>query len=243
MAGRDVALQLEMGGSNVAVVLADADLDAVLPHLANGAFSGSGQKCTAIGRIVVEEPFADEVAQRLAALADRWSAGPGLDPATRLGPLVTPTARDAVVAAASAARAREPRCSAVAPAWTVRSPTATSSVRRWCRGSTRGPRGDEVFGPFVAVIAVPDAERAVAVANDSPYGLNAGVFTRDVARALRLVQQLEVGMVHLNAVTGFPPYAPFGGVKDSGAGPLEQGPRSYEFFTRNQVVNLHPEPS
>ena len=99
-----------------------------------------------------------------------------------------------------------------------------------------------MFGPFVAVIAVPDPERAVAVANDSPYGLNAGVFTRDVARALRLVAAARGRMVHLNAVTGFPPYAPFGGVKDSGAGPLEQGPRSYEFFTRNQVVNLHPEP-
>jgi alpha-ketoglutaric semialdehyde dehydrogenase len=243
MAGRDVALQLEMGGSNVAVVLADADLDAVLPHLANGAFSGSGQKCTAIGRIVVEEPFADEVAQRLAALADRWSAGPGLDPATRLGPLVTPTARDAVVAAASAARATG------AQVLSGGTGLDGSLAHGNFVGATVVSRIDsraarnEVFGPFVAVIAVPDAARAVAVANDSPYGLNAGVFTRDVARALRLVQQLEVGMVHLNAVTGFPPYAPFGGVKDSGAGPLEQGPRSYEFFTRNQVINLHPEPS
>jgi len=80
------------------------------------------------------------------------------------------------------------------------------------------------------------------VANDTPYGLNAGVFSRDLAQALRLVQGLDAGMVHLNAVTGFPPYVPFGGMKDSGSGPLEQGPRTYEFFTRGQVVHLHPEP-
>jgi acyl-CoA reductase-like NAD-dependent aldehyde dehydrogenase len=242
LAGRDVTLQLEMGGSNVAVVLADADLDAVLPHLANGAFSGSGQKCTAIGRIVVEEPLADELAHRLAVLADGWTAGPGLDPTTRLGPLVTPGARDAVVAAARNARA------AGAQVLSGGTRLDGSLAHGNYVGATVVSRiepeaaRDEVFGPFAAVIAVPDPERAVAVANDSPYGLNAGVFTRDVGRALRLVQQLEVGMVHLNAVTGFPPYAPFGGVKDSGAGPLEQGPRSYEFFTRSQVVNLHPEP-
>ncbi len=242
MAGRDVALQLEMGGSNVAVVLADADLDAVLPHLANGAFSGSGQKCTAIGRIVVEEPLADEVAHRLAVLADGWTAGPGLDPTTRLGPLVTPGARDVVVAAARNARATGAQVlsggARLDGSLAHGNYVGATVVSRIEAKAAR----EEVFGPFVAVIAAPDPERAVAVANDSPYGLNAGVFTRDVGRALRLVQQLEVGMVHLNAVTGFPPYAPFGGVKDSGAGPLEQGPRSYEFFTRNQVVNLHPEP-
>jgi acyl-CoA reductase-like NAD-dependent aldehyde dehydrogenase len=100
----------------------------------------------------------------------------------------------------------------------------------------------EVFGPFAAVIPVADAGRAVEVANDTPYGLNAGDFTRDVGQAVRLVQSLNAGMVHLNAVTGFPPHLPFGGMKDSGTGPLEQGPRTYEFFTRGQVVHLHAEP-
>lgn len=243
--GRDVAVQLEMGGSNVAVVLADADLAAVTAHLAAGAFSGSGQKCTAIGRIVAEAPVADELAQRLAAAAAGWTMGNGLDPATKLGPLMTPAARDAVIRATK---------EAVSAGGTVLHggdpPTedrlaygnfAPATVLAGVQPGTATAR-HEVFGPFAAVISVPDAARAMEVANDTPYGLNAGVFTRDLALALRLVQGLDAGMVHLNAVTGFPPYVPFGGMKDSGSGPLEQGPRTYEFFTRGQVVHLHPEP-
>ena len=151
MAGRDVALQLEMGGSNVAVVLADADLDAVLPHLANGAFSGSGQKCTAIGRIVVEEPLADEVAHRLAVLADGWTAGPGLDPTTTPRPAghAWPPGTPSSPPPATPGR-REHRCSAAARGLTGRSPTATTSGRRLSRGSTARAARDEVFGPFVA---------------------------------------------------------------------------------------------
>jgi acyl-CoA reductase-like NAD-dependent aldehyde dehydrogenase len=242
--GRDVAVQLEMGGSNVAVVLADADLDAVTAHLAAGAFSGSGQKCTAIGRIVAEAPVADELAQRLAAAAAGWRMGNGLDPATKLGPLMTPAARDAVF------RATKEAVSAGGTVLHGGDPTAEerlaygnfvpATVLAGVQPGTATAR-HEVFGPFAAVISVPDAARAMEVANDTPYGLNAGVFTRDLALALRLVQGLDAGMVHLNAVTGFPPYVPFGGMKDSGSGPLEQGPRSYEFFTRGQVIHLHPE--
>jgi aldehyde dehydrogenase (NAD+) len=245
VAGRDVAVQLEMGGSNVAVVLADADLDAVTAHLAAGAFSGSGQKCTAIGRIVAEAPVADELGQRLATAAADWTMGSGLDPATKLGPLITPAARDAVIRATCAA--------ASAGAAVLYGGEAPAGERLACgnflpatvvagvRPGTAAAR-HEVFGPFAAVISVPDAARAMQVANDTPYGLNAGVFTRDLGQALRLVQGLDAGMVHLNAVTGFPPYLPFGGMKDSGSGPLEQGPRTSEFFTRGQVVHLHPEP-
>jgi aldehyde dehydrogenase (NAD+) len=243
--GRDVAVQLEMGGSNVAIVLADADIDAVIAHLAAGAFSGSGQKCTAIGRVVAEAPVADEIGQRLAAAAADWTMGSGLDPATKLGPLMTPAARDAVV------RATRDAASAGA---TVLHGGAAPTEERLAHGNfvpatvitevnpdTTAAR-QEVFGPFAAVIPVQDSGRAVEVANATPYGLNAGVFTRDVGQAMRLVQGLNAGMVHLNAVTGFPPHVPFGGMKDSGAGPLEQGPRTYEFFTRGQVVHLHAEP-
>ncbi|MDP4510186.1 aldehyde dehydrogenase family protein [Nonomuraea turcica] len=242
--GRDVAVQLEMGGSNVAVVLADADLDAVTAHLAAGAFSGSGQKCTAIGRIVAEAPVADELAERLAAAAADLTMGSGLEPATKLGPLMTPAARDAVI------RATREGVSAGGTVLHGGDPPAEerlaygnflpATVLAGVQPGTATAR-HEVFGPFAAVISVPDAGRAMEVANDTPYGLNAGVFTRDLALALRLVQSLDAGMVHLNAVTGFPPYVPFGGMKDSGSGPLEQGPRTYEFFTRGQVVHLHPE--
>jgi len=245
VAGRDVAVQLEMGGSNVAIVLADADLDAVIARLAAGAFSGSGQKCTAIGRIVAEASTADEIGQRLAAVAAGWTMGSGLDPGTKLGPLMTPAARDAVVRATR---------DAVSTGAAVLHGGAAPTDERLAHGNfvpatvVAGVAPDtaaarqEVFGPFAAVIPVPDADRALAVANDTPYGLNAGIFTRDVGQAMRLVQRLNAGMVHLNAVTGFAPHVPFGGMKDSGTGPLEQGPRTYEFFTRGQVIHLHAEP-
>jgi acyl-CoA reductase-like NAD-dependent aldehyde dehydrogenase len=245
VAGRDVTAQLEMGGSNVAVVLADADLTAVTAHLTAGAFSGSGQKCTAIGRIVAEAAVADELAERLAAAAADWTMGSGLDPAAKLGPLMTHAARDAVIRAAreavSAGAAVLHGGDPPAEERLARGNFVPATVLTGVRPGSVAAR-QEVFGPLAAVISVPDAERAMEVANDTPYGLNAGVFTRDLAQALRLVQGLHAGMVHLNAVTGFPPYVPFGGMKESGSGPLEQGPRTYEFFTRAQVVHLHPEP-
>lgn len=238
-AGRGIPAQAEMGGKNAAVVLDDADLDLAVAQVVAGAFASSGQKCTATSRLLVQEGVAEEFLTRLAAAADALPVGDPLAPGTRLGPLVSAAARQRVldgVAAATAAGGR---------VLTTRDPGVDLDGGHFVAPTIVHLDGDaelwreELFGPVLAVRTVPDAETAFALVDDSPYGLSAAVFTRDLATALAAVERLDVGMVHINSETaGADPHVPFGGVKASSLGPGEQGSAAREFYTRPSTAYI-----
>lgn len=240
-AGRGVALQLEMGGKNAAIVLDDADVSLATRRIAYGALSGTGQKCTAIERCIVDRRVADQLVDGLAEEFERWVVGPGLDSATKMGPLVDGRARDRVLAAVDAAVRAGASLVTGGP-----SPLADRTGGYFVRPTLLdgvAPEDEialvEVFGPVLAVLRVDGAREAVAVHEATPYGLNAGVFTGRVDRALALADELTVGMMHVNDVSGFPHHAPFGGRKSSGHGPLELGKSAVSFLTEEQVVHVH----
>jgi aldehyde dehydrogenase (NAD+) len=243
MAGRDVKVQLEMGGSNPAVVLADANVAAAADHIVKGAFGAAGQRCTAIRRAIVHRSRHDELVDRIASSAGGWRMGPGAAAETQMPPMVSDAQRRRAldgIAACVATGARlvvggevpddeHLRHGHFLPPTVLDDITATSFT--WA---------DEIFGPVLSVITVDGDDEAIDVANCTPYGLNAGIFTTDLAAGLRLAPRLRAGMVHVNSVGGFPPHVPFGGIGDSGYGPLEQGTTAVDFFTNSQVLNLHP---
>lgn len=243
VAGRGVKLQLEMGGKNVAIVLEDAPLEESAAALAKGSIAGAGQRCVAISRVVAPRIIADDLVEALRAEFARWPLGNGLDPRIRVGPLITAPAAARVIVGIEEARA----AGAVVAAGGGRGeaeglerghfvePTILTGVAPDARIAQ-----EEVFGPVLALLAVDDDEEAVAVANGTPYGLSAAVLTRDLERALGLIDRLDVGMVHVNAVSCVQAHVPFGGFKDSGFGPREQGKSAADFFTELQVVDVQP---
>jgi alpha-ketoglutaric semialdehyde dehydrogenase len=244
VAGRGVKVQLEMGGSNPAVVMADAAVPAAVAHIVKGSFAAAGQRCTAIRRVIVHHSRHDEVVDRIAESVASWRMGPGIDPTVDMPPMVSALQRE---------RALDGIALCVAAGADVVTGAAVPDDEHLAHGhflpptllANVGPQcftwQEEIFGPVLSVIAADSDDDAVDIANATPYGLNAGVFTTDAAKAVRAGQQLRAGMVHVNAVGGFPPHLPFGGIGDSGFGPLEQGTAASEFFTTAQILNIHPQ--
>ncbi|MEV4172861.1 aldehyde dehydrogenase family protein [Nonomuraea sp. NPDC049709] len=231
-------VQTEMGGKNASVVLADADLDHAAEQVCLGAFRSTGQKCTATSRLIVADRVADELLERVAERAARLVVGDPLDAGVEMGPLVSSTARERV--SAGVARAVEEGAKPLAGAspvdregWFV-PPTVLdlpgTGVDFW---------RTELFGPVVGAVRAASAEEALGLANLSDHGLSAAVFTRDLGVALQAVDRLEVGVLHVNSESaGTFPYVPFGGAKQSGFGPKEQGRAAREFYTRTVTVYL-----
>ena len=236
--------QLELGGNNPVVVLADADLDRAARVVAASAFGLSGQACTGAGRILVAEQVHDALVDRVVALAGRHVLGPGDRQGVTLGPLVDRRSLDAVHAAVadSVAAGAEAVCGgtrvdavALAHGWFY-PPTLLTGVKPDMRIAA-----DEVFGPAVGVEPVTDLEDALARANATPYGLTAAICTRDLAAAQRFAAEVQAGMVRINRPTvGAAFNAPFGGIKRSGTGVFKEqlGPGVMEFYTVARTVFL-----
>jgi acyl-CoA reductase-like NAD-dependent aldehyde dehydrogenase len=206
---------LELGGYNPLIVLADADLDYAVNATAFGAFLHQGQICMSARKVLVERAIADEFTARLAAKAGALKAGDPKEPDTIIGPLINEDALATVKGRVEEAVAMGARVlaggAAVGPcfqATVLADVPADSELAR-----------QETFGPVLAVEVVEDAEQAVARANETSYGLSAGILTSDADRGLALAQRLESGIVHVNdQPVGDEPQMPFGGVKDSGWG-------------------------
>jgi|SRR6187549_192375 len=208
-------VNLELGSNAPLVVHADGDWEAAADKAKLHAFSHAGQSCISIQRVLVHEDVADAFVERFVANARALRVGDPLDPETDVGPLISPGDRDRVkewVDEAVAAGAElltggelvdEGRC--LAPTILANPPR---QARVWC---------EEVFGPVATVDRYSDFEEALRLANDSKFGLQAGVFTRDVGRALEAARTLEFGGVLVNEVPTFrADQMPYGGVKDSG---------------------------
>jgi acyl-CoA reductase-like NAD-dependent aldehyde dehydrogenase len=232
---RSVRLQAELGGKNASVVLADADLELAAATVAAAAFGQGGQRCTATSRLIVEEPVAPDLLGLLRGRAEQCVLGPGLDPATTLGPLSTPGHRDGVLGHLE--RARSEGASVI----TGGGRPAGSGLRYGCYVEPtlvsvqpgQSLWRDEVFGPVLSVTTAAGFDDAVRLTNDSGYGLSAAVFTSDLRRAHEFIGRADTGQVAVNLPTsGWDVHHPFGGFRESGSAFKEQGAPGLRFYTR-----------
>jgi aldehyde dehydrogenase (NAD+) len=232
-------VQLELGGKNPAVVLADADLELAAEQVARGAFLSAGQKCTATSRVIVEQPVLDELGERLAELARSWPVGDPLDEATKIGPLSSQTQLETVSGYLELAKRESARVLAGGERWDngggyFVAPTVLADLP----ASSRVVR-EEIFGPVAALLPADSYEQAVALANDTPFGLTAALFTNDLEKALRFARDARAGVVKVNQESaGLEFQAPFGGMRASSSGSREQGKVARDFFTQWKTVYL-----
>ncbi|MGC9191073.1 MAG: aldehyde dehydrogenase family protein [Conexivisphaera sp.] len=208
-------LHLELGGKAPAIVLDDADVKAAAERIAAGSYRLSGQRCDAVSRVIALAEVADALVDELERRRREWRVGDPRDEATRVGPLIDRKAVERVEALVSDASERGAKVVGGGRRWNLYfEPTLLDGVPLEARIAW-----EETFGPVIPVIRAASEAEAVEIANRSDYGLDAAIFTSDVARAWRLATEVEAGEVTVN---DFPRHGlglfPFGGVKDSGLG-------------------------
>jgi alpha-ketoglutaric semialdehyde dehydrogenase len=235
-------VQLELGGKNPIVVLADADLDAAAAVVARSSFSLSGQACTGAGRILVDRAVYDELLDKVVALAAAYRLGPGETSGVTMGPLIDSAAVAAMERWVAAARADgatvvcggSPATEGELARGNFFAPTVLADVEAGTAIAT-----EEVFGPVIGFERVDGLEHAIDSANSVRYGLSAAICTRDMAAAQRFAADIQAGMVRVNRPTvGAAFNAPFGGVKQSGTGTHKEqlGPTVMDFYTVSRTV-------
>jgi aldehyde dehydrogenase (NAD+) len=230
----------EMGGKNAVIVMRDANLDKAAGAIASGAFGSTGQRCTATARVVADAAVKDALIERLDAQAAELRIGPGLDEATDLGPAVDARQMDTdleyvrVGVQEGARLVRGGRRVEALSGYFVE-PAIFEAV-----GPTMRIFREEVFGPVLAVSTADSLDEALGIANASEYGLSASIFTESVDTAMRFVQEVEVGMVHVNeASVGGEAQLPFGGSKATGVGEREMSEEGLHFFTELKTVFIN----
>jgi acyl-CoA reductase-like NAD-dependent aldehyde dehydrogenase len=230
---------LELGGKNSVLVLDDADLEYAVNAVAFAAYLNSGQICMSADRVLVHRSLADEFAARLAEKAKGLPGGDPTDPHTVIGPLINAGAAQRVSGLVDEAANDGARVLAGggSPDGAHYPATVLADVTPGMRIHT-----EEIFGPVCTVLTVDDEDQAVAIANDSPYGLTAGVLTRDVNRGFAVARRLRTGIAHVNDQSvDDDPTAPFGGVGDSGYGRFG-GRAGVEAFTDLRWITLQQRP-
>ena len=231
-AGAGKPVQCEMGGKNPMIVLADADLDVAVAACLNGAFFSTGQRCTASSRLIVESRVHAKFVARLTAAMAKLVVGPALDPATQIGPVIDGGQLDKHVAYIDGARrdgaevfGGERRDAA------TRGHFLTPALAVDTRPDMTINR-EEVFGPVASTIVADDYEHALGIANDTAFGLSAGICTTSLKTARHFLRHAQAGMVMVNLPTaGVDPHVSFGGRKASSFGPREQGSYARHFYT------------
>jgi acyl-CoA reductase-like NAD-dependent aldehyde dehydrogenase len=225
---------LEMGGKNPLLVLRDADVDYAVRAGCFGIFFHQGQVCMANSRIIVEEPLYDEFCEKFAARARTYKVGDPHDPNTVIGPLIRRSQCAFIDSQVQEAIAKGAKLLTGGTHHdSYYQPTVISNVTAEMR-----IYAEESFGPITSIIKARNAEDALSIANDTSYGLAAGVITNDLHKAMDLAQRLEVGMVHINDTTVADEcHVPFGGIKSSGFG-REGGNYSMQEMTELKWVTI-----
>jgi betaine-aldehyde dehydrogenase len=216
---------LELGGKSANVVFADADLEAAAAAAPGAVFGNAGQDCCARSRILVERSAVDDFLAALAPHVESLRVGDPLEASTQMGPLISAGQRSSVAAyvpddAPVAIRGAAPDGPGYWFAPTVLAPVANSE---------RAAR-EEIFGPVACVIPFDGEAEAIALANETIYGLSGSIWTRDGGRALRVARAIEAGVLSINSNTSVRVSTPFGGFKQSGIG-RELGPDALEHYT------------
>ena len=231
-------ITLELGGKSAGIILDDADLAATVESLRLLSFRNSGQICTLKTRILVSRRREAEAVEAMAAMVRAMPVGDPLDPATHIGPMVSEKQRENVARyidigmaeGASVAAGGPGRPDGLNHGWFVR-PTLFSGVDADSRLAQ-----EEIFGPVIAVIPYDTEDEAIAIANNSVYGLSGSVFSQDIARAVALADKVKTGVLEINgAPFGF--HAPFGGVKESGIG-RESGREGFEPYVELKSIGI-----
>ncbi|MCW1920764.1 aldehyde dehydrogenase [Rhodobacter sp. KR11] len=218
---------LEMGGKNPAVVLDDAEnLDRVAAHIVGGAFWNMGENCSATSRLIVQKGVKDDLLARIKAHIREWPMGDPLDPANRVGALVSKAHFDKVVGYLKDVK---PLLGGRAEHGFVE-PTVLEVARN-------APQArDEIFGPVLSVLTVETFDEAIALANDTGYGLAASIFTANVKRALRGARAIKAGTVTVNSFGEGDISTPFGGYKQSGFGGRDNGIQAHDQYTQVKTI-------
>jgi acyl-CoA reductase-like NAD-dependent aldehyde dehydrogenase len=237
VADRNVKVQLELGGKNAAIVLADADLEDAAARVTRAAMFATGQRCTATSRVYVERSVGDEFIKRLCDAVNGLVVGDPFDDGTDVGPSAFPDQRDKVAEYLDLAHDEGAEVLAGGSPdgdGCFVKPTILTGVDP----DSRVVR-EEIFGPVLVVELVDDFDSAIAKANDTEYGLSSAVFTRDVGKAIAFARRTESGVVAINRETaGIEPHVPFGGVKASSSMSRELGKAARQFFTTTKTVYL-----
>jgi len=230
-------VQLELGGHNPLIVLADAKLDAAVEAAYAGAFWSAGQKCTATRRIYVQDAVYDTFRRKLLDRVANGKVGDPADPETEVGPIVNERQFDEIMEAIDRGR-REGGEMIVGGGRAddtgyVIDPTVFEGVRDDAYLSC-----EEVFGPVVSLYRIDDLDEGLRRANAVEFGLSAAIFTQSLEAAQRFANEAQAGLLHVNSQTaGAEVHVPFGGIKASGFGPHEQGRAALEFYT--EVVTVY----
>ncbi len=239
---RRLRIQLEMGGKNPTIVLADADFASAVENVVNGAFFSTGQKCTATSRAIVEDAIYDKFVDALVERTRKLKVGDGMKPGIDIGPLVDQGQMDTVMkyidvgrqeAGAPKVGGNRLNSDGLGNGYFVE-PTVFTDVAESMRIAQ-----EEIFGPVLAVMRAKDFEDAMRIANNIPFGLSASIQTTNLSRVFEYVYRMEAGLLTVNLPSAGVEYQlPFGGTKDSSFGPKEQGPAALEFYSDYKTVYL-----
>ncbi len=231
-------VHLELGGKNPVIVFEDADLERAVDAVVFMIYSLNGERCTSASRLLVQRSIYDRFIELVAARVARLKVGHPLDPATEIGPLIHSRHLDKVLSYFRIARADGAqirigghRVEALEPGWYVQPTLVTHAT------NTMRVAREEIFGPVLTAIAFDEEAEALKVANDTPYGLSAYVWTSDTGRALRMAHGVEAGMVWVNSENNRHLPSPFGGMKASGIG-RDGGDYSFDFYMETKNICL-----
>jgi aldehyde dehydrogenase (NAD+) len=228
-------VSLELGGKSPNIVFSDANLDDAVNGAVSGIFAASGQTCIAGSRLLVQEDIHDVFVEKLLALASTAKPGNPMSASTQVGPITTPAQYEKVLSYIKIAQDEgaelllggKPAC--CGQGWFVE-PTIFAKVSPRMRIAQ-----EEVFGPVLSILKFRDEADAIAIANDSCYGLGAGVWTSDIGRAFRMSEKIQAGTVWVNTYRAVSFMSPFGGYKDSGLG-RENGIAAIESYLQTKSV-------
>ena len=239
---RHLRIQLEMGGKNPTIVLADCDFNAAVENVVNAAFFSTGQKCTATSRAIVEDAIYDKFVAALVERTRKLKVGNGMQAGIDIGPAVDEGQLKTNLDYIEIGRkeAGEPLCGGKRltggdydKGYFVE-PTIFGNVTETMRLAQ-----EEIFGPVLAVMRAKDFDDAMRIANNIPFGLSASIQTSNISRTFDFVYKMEAGLLTVNLPSAGVEYQlPFGGTKDSSFGPKEQGPAAMEFYSDYKTVYL-----